>query len=283
MVPGFSWAQSPDGRIPVAATFSILGEFVRQVGGDRIQVTVLVGPNGDAHAFEPLPGDMRALMKARLIFENGLGFEPWLDRLGQPIRARCVLVTNGIRPRPFALGSRSVPDPHVWQDAGLAARMVENIRDALAASDPTHAAEYRRQAEAYRAQLSALDAWIRAEAEKIPPARRTLVTSHDTLGYFSRAYGFTLVGTVMGSGAEGSEPSARQLSELAGKIRALQAPALFTENIRNPGLMRKLADETGVRVVTTLYTDALGEPGSGGGDYLSMMRHNVREITGALR
>lgn len=301
-------AQSQDSPLPVVATFSILGDFVQAVGGDRIALRTLVGPDRDAHTFEPTPSDGAALTDAAVVFENGLGFEVWLDDLyaASGSDAPRVVVTEPITPLPItsepdaavaaaagspvsgepAEGATAVAgeiDPHVWQDVGNAIRIVDAIRDGLAAVDPQGAATYAANADAYLAELRALDAAIVARIETLPAADRRLVTSHDALGYFAARYGFTIVGTALGSvSTEAADPSAGEIAALVEEIRAAGVPAIFAENIHSPELMERIAAEAAVELAPTLYTDALGGPGSDGADYVGMMTYNAGTIVDAL-
>jgi ABC-type Zn uptake system ZnuABC Zn-binding protein ZnuA len=280
-------------KLSVVATFSILGDLVQNVGGDRVTIRTLVGPGGDAHTFEPSPADGVALSEASLIFESGLGFEPWLDELyvSSGSKAERVVVTERVEPinaaegAEHAEGQPSEPeefDPHVWGDAGNAIRMVESIRDALARADASNAGVYQANAERYLAELKALDDFIVAETSKLPPQRRKLVTTHDTFGYFAKRYGYEILGTALGSSTEAADPSAGELAKLIAGIEAAGVPAIFAENVQNPGLMERIASEAGVKLGPTLYTDALGEPGSDGDTYLKMMRYNITTIVSAL-
>ena len=282
------------GRISVVATFSILGDLVQNVGGDRVAVRTLVGPGGDAHTFEPSPADGVALAEARLIFENGLAFEPWFDELysSSGSKAARVVVTERVEPIKAAPGDQHAEgqppggdefDPHVWSDAGNAMRMVETIRDALVKADAANAETYKSNAARYLAEIKALDDYIVAETSRLPPQRRKLVTTHDTFGYFARRYGYEILGTALGSmSTEVADPSAGELARLIEQVRAAGVPAIFAENVQNPGLMDRIASEAGVKLGSTLYTDALGEPGSDGDTYLKMMRYNITAIVTAL-
>ena len=286
----------PDGRLPVVATNSILGEFVTIVGGERVALRILVGPQGDAHEFEPSPADAAAIAQAAILFENGLGFEPWLDDLyaAADSGAVRVIATDGSVRLPAAdlsgrggtedgPGELSQVDPHVWQDVTNAMRMVENVRAALLAADPSHTDVYATNVDAYLDQLAELDAWVRQQVEKLPAARRLLVTSHDTFGYFAARYGFDVIGTALGGTTAGlADPSAGAIAELVEAIKAAGVPAIFAENVSNPGLMRQIAAEAGVELAPPLYTDALGEPGSAGDTYVKMIRYNVSTIVDAL-
>ncbi|MFL5804108.1 MAG: metal ABC transporter substrate-binding protein [Roseiflexaceae bacterium] len=272
-------------KLDLVASFSILGDLIQNVGGDRVAVRMLVGPGGDAHTFEPSPADGVALAEADLVFENGLGFEPWLDDLytSSGSQAPRVVVTERIEPIKIEAGSEHGEfDPHVWSDAGNAMRMVEAIRDALVKADPAGAAVYKANAEQYLAEIKILDDFIVAETNKLPQERRKLVTSHDTFGYFATRYGYEIIGTALGSTTETADPSAGAIVALVEQIKAAGVPAIFAENIQNPGLMDRIASEAGVKIGPTLYTDALGEPGSHGDTYLKMMRYNVTSIVTAL-
>lgn len=291
----------------VVASFSILGDLARNVGGDHIDLRVLVPAGTDTHTFEPTPADSTTLAKANLIVEIGLGYEGWLDGLVKAAgtRATRVAVTQGMdllratahadekhaekpserTPDKHAGGEHGSGefDPHVWHDVQRAIHMTGVIRDALIQVDAANAARYRANADRYIAELQALDAWIVTRVGALPPERRKLVTSHDTFSYFARRYGFAIVGTALGSiSTEASEPSAGAFAQLVKEIKAAGVPAIFAENVSNPKLMERLAAEAGVTLVPDLYTDALGPPGSAGDTYIKLMRHNVSAITTAL-
>jgi zinc/manganese transport system substrate-binding protein len=296
----FAQTPAPENPLQVVASFSILGDLVENVGGEAVAVTTLIGPGVDAHTYDPAPADLVVLAEADVIFENGLGFEPWLDGFyesTQPPAAR-VVVTEGITPReageehqgeePHAeeddAAEHGLFDPHVWHDVANDIVMVGNIRDALAAADPDRAELYEANAAAYIAELEALDASIREQVATLPEERRTLVTSHDNLGYFADAYGFTILGNVFGSvSTEAGDPSARDIAALVEAIEATGVPAIFAENVANPDLMESIAAEAGVALAPPLYTDALGPPGSPGETYIGMMQSNVTTIVDALR
>lgn len=293
LLPHATTAQTPAAGEPlqVVASFSILGDLVQQVGGDAVQVTTLIGPGVDAHTYDPAPADLVALEVADVVFENGLGFEPWLDQFYEstaPAAAR-VVVTDGIAPRPAAEEHEGEEqehgafDPHVWHDVANAVVMVENIRDGLIAADPARQETFEANAAATIGELEALDAWVREQVDTLPPERRKLVTSHDTFGYFADAYGFEVVGTALGSlSTEAGDPSARETATLISDIQAAGVPAIFAENVSNPALMESIAAEAGVTLAPPLYTDALGAPGSPGETYAGMIRGNVTTIVDAL-
>jgi zinc/manganese transport system substrate-binding protein len=273
------------GRLPVVASFSVLADLVRSVGGERVEVTTLVGPGQDAHTFEPAPTHGAALSRATLVFENGLGFEGWLDRLyaASGSRARRVVVTEGISARKGDDADDEI-DPHVWHDVQHAMHEVGVIRDALVQADPSGAATYRANAERYLAELRALDGWVVEQVRSLPEERRKLVTNHDSLGYFASRYGFAVVGAAIpGVSTETSEPSAADLAGLIGRIKQARVPALFAENASNPRVLERIAREAGVAVAPPLYTDALGQPGEPVDTYAKMVRYNVSTIVTALK
>lgn len=289
-------APIPAPRLPVIASFSILADLVRNVGGDRVEVTSLVGPGQDAHTFEPAPSHGVALARARLVFENGLGFEGWLDKMynASGSKARRVVLTDGITAQEGGQAhvdgaaeeahAAGESDPHVWQDVKHSIHMVGAIRDALVQADPSGAAAYRSNAETYIAELQALDDWIVEQVSTLPEPRRTLVTNHDTLGYFASRYGFAIVGTaVSGVSTETSEPSAAELASIIRRIKSAGVPAIFAENVANPKVVERIAQEAGVKVAPSLYTDALARPGEPVDTYVRMMRYNVSTIVTALK
>ncbi len=268
------------GKLRVVATHSLLGDWVQAVGGETIDLTVLVPPGGDAHAFAPNAADGAALANAALVFETGLGFEPWLNDLyaSSASQAARVGVTDSITP--LMLGAE--PDPHVWHSVANVEQMVEAIRAALGQADPANAARYQANAEAYTAQLQTLDQWVFTQVQTIPEARRKLVTTHDTFGYFAARYGFDVLGAILPASTEGASPSAQSLAALVEAVKAAGVPAVFAENVSSNALLNQVAAEAGVAIVATLYTDALGPPGSEGDTYLKLMHYNVTTIVNAL-
>ncbi|MCU0307420.1 MAG: zinc ABC transporter substrate-binding protein [Thermoleophilia bacterium] len=276
-----SGAPGAERPVRALATFSILGDMVRLVGGDRVEVTTLVGADGDAHVFEPSPRDGVALARADVIVENGLGFEPWLDELVRSAGARGerVVATAGVTPRRIG---REL-DPHAWQDVRNAMAMTRAVRDGLARVDPDGAAGYRSRAAGLLAELRDLDREVAAQIAAIPPERRRLVTDHDAFGYLADRYGLEVIGTVVGSGTtEGAEPSAGDLARLVRRIRDAGVPTVFAENIINPATTREVARAAGVRLGERLYSDALGAADGPAGTYIDMMRHNVRVLREGL-
>jgi zinc/manganese transport system substrate-binding protein len=265
-------------KIQIVASFSILGDFARNVGGDRVNVTTLVGPDSDVHVYTPAPADAKKIADAKLVIINGLGLEGWLPRLVQSSgsKAAVVTATNGIAPR--KLGSDA--DPHAWQSVVNARVYVANIRDALVAADPAGAATYRANADAYLTKLDALDREVRDAVAQIPEARRKVISTHDAFGYFAAAYGIAFIAP-QGVSTE-SEPSARDIAAIITQIRTGKIPAVFLENISDPRLMRRISAETGARIGGTLVSDSLTSENGGAPTYIDMVRHNIKALTSAL-
>lgn len=277
-------------RLPVVASFSILGDMVREVGGDDIRLTVIVGPLSDAHSFEPAPRDARALGEAQVLVVNGLGYEAWMPRLIEAagFHGREIVASRGVQPRglqdePGSTAGGGGPqtlDPHAWQDLANGIRYVYNIAHGLAQADPAHASGYLERAQAYVAQLRAADAGWRAELARVPPERRVLVTTHDAFGYFSAAYGITVL-SITGISAQ-AEPSAHAVANLIRQIRAHHVRALFLEHGSNAQALLQVAAETGVQPGGRLFADTLDRPGREAATYLGMFRWNTKQLLRAF-
>jgi zinc/manganese transport system substrate-binding protein len=265
-------------KIDVVASFSILGDFVRNVGGERVAVTTLVGPNGDAHVYTPTPRDAKKIADAKLVVVNGLGFEGWLPRLVKSSGGKAVIVTatQGIAPRKLD----SHEDPHAWQSVGNAKVYVANIRDALAKADPAGADIYKANAEAYLAKLTALDSDVKAAIATISEAHRKVISTHDAFGYFAAAYGIEFIAP-QGVSTD-SEPSAKDIAVIITQLKISKIPAVFLENIADPRLMRRIAAETGAKIGGTLYSDSLTAENGDAPTYIDMVRHNIKALTSAL-
>jgi zinc/manganese transport system substrate-binding protein len=276
--PARAQDRSAQDRLNVVASFSILADFVRNVGGEGVNVAMLVGPEGDAHVYRPTPADAKKVAEAKLLFINGLGLEGWLPRLVQSAGGKATLVTatNGIAP--LKLGSTA--DPHAWQSVANAKTYVANIRDALTAASPANAAAFRANADAYLAQLDALDGEVRQAVATIPEARRKVISTHRAFGYFAAAYGVEFIAPV-GVSTE-SEPSARDIAGIITQIKKAKIPAIFLENISDPRLIQRIADETGARIGGTLYSDSLTAEKGEAPTYIAMVRHNIKALTSAL-
>jgi zinc/manganese transport system substrate-binding protein len=265
-------------RLNVVASFSILGDFVGNVGGDRVSVTTLVGADSDAHVYVPTPADAKRIADAKLVLVNGLGFEGWLPRLVKSAGGKAAIVTATSGIAPLKLGSEA--DPHAWQSVANAKIYVANIRDALAAASPADAELFRANAEAYLAKLDALDREVREAVAQIPDGRRKVISTHRAFGYFAAAYGVEFIAPV-GVSTE-SEASARDLARIITQIRTAKIPAVFLENISDPRLIRRISAETGARVGGTLYSDSLTAEKGDSPTYIAMVRHNIKALTSAL-
>lgn len=276
-------------RLNVVATFSILGDFAKNVGGDRVSVTTLVGPNSDTHVYTPTPADAKKITDAKLVIVNGLGLEGWLPRLVKSSGGRAVTIvaTKGIATRKVEAGEASShdhdpggADPHAWQSVVNAKMYVANIRDALTAADPAGADAYKANATAYLSKLDALDHDVREVVAKIPPERRSVISTHDAFGYFAAAYGIKFIAP-QGVSTE-SEPSARDIAAIITQIKKQKIPAVFLENVSDPRLMRRMASETGANIGGTLYSDSLTDEKGPAPTYIDMVRHNIKALTSAL-
>lgn len=278
--------------MPVVATFSILADLVRNVGGARIALTTLVGPDDDAHVYQPTPSDGRALAAARVVFFNGLGFEGWIRRLvrSSGTRAEVVEAARGIdaiRDASSGQGhshghahSHGEFDPHAWHSITNVRRYVENIRDALIAADSDGAELYRANAAAYLVRLQALDTEIRTLVAAVPAERRRVLVQHSAFAYFQRDFGITFV-SVQGVSTE-AEPTAQQIASLIRQVRDRRIAAIFAENITNPRSLQRIAAETNARMGGTLFSDALSPAGGPATTYIDLMRHNASTIVRAL-
>ena len=282
-------AQQEPTKLKVVATFSILGDFARNVGGDRVDVATLVGPNGDVHVYTPTAADAEAIRNAGLVIVNGLGLEGWLPRLvkSSGSSATIVVATHGVELHKVAAGEilsrdrgAGSLDPHAWQSVANAEIYVANIRDAMAAADPANAATYQAHASAYLARLEALDHDVREAVARIPADRHTVISTHDAFGYFAAAYDITFVAP-QGVSTD-SEPSARDVATIIAQIQKEKIPAVFLENISDPRLMRQIASETGAAIGGTLYSDSLTKKSGEAPSYIEMVRHNIRTIASAL-
>jgi zinc/manganese transport system substrate-binding protein len=262
---------------------------VRQVGGERVRVTTLVGPGEDAHDYQPRPSDARLVKAAGLVVVNGLGFDPWLPRLVRSAgyRGEVVVASRDVRPLEMAehgpddrhRHDHPELDPHAWQDVAQTRRYVATLAAALATADPAGATAYRAQAARYDGRLAALDQTIREALAQVPPARRLVVTSHDAFGYFARAYGLRFLAPVGLS--SNAEPTASGVAALIRQIRATGAPAVFLENISDPRLLERIQRESGARPGGTLHSDALATAPPAD-TYLGMMEANLRVLMAAL-
>ena len=265
-------------RLKIVASFSIIGDFVRNVGGDLVNVTTLVGPDSDSHVYVPAPADAKKVADAKLVFVNGLGFEGWLPRLVKSAGGKASVVTATTGIAPLKRGSQA--DPHAWQSVANAKIYVANVRDALAAVAPADAEAFKSRAQAYLADLDALEREVCEAIAKIPESRRKVISTHNAFGYFAAAYGVEFIAP-LGVSTE-SEASARDIAKIITQIRAAKIPAVFLENISDPRLIGRIAAETGVKVGGTLYSDSLTAEKGDSPTYIDMVRHNIKTLTSAL-
>jgi zinc/manganese transport system substrate-binding protein len=265
-------------RLNVVASFSILGDFVKNVGGERVDVTTLVGSDGDVHVYAPAPADARKIADAKLLIINGLGLEGWLPRLLQASGGKAAIITATKGIAPLKLGSDA--DPHAWQSVANAKIYVANIRDALAAAAPADAEVFRKQAETYLAKLDVLDREVRQAVRQIPESHRKVISTHDAFGYLASTYGIWFIAP-LGVSTE-SEASARDIAGIITQIKTEKIPAVFLENISDVRLIQRISAETGAKVGGTLFSDSLtGEKGDAP-TYIDMVRHNIKVLTSAL-
>ncbi|MFL4969564.1 MAG: metal ABC transporter substrate-binding protein [Xanthobacteraceae bacterium] len=284
IVTGAGSAEAQD-KIRVVATFSILADFAKNVGGDAVEVASLVGPDSDAHAYSPSPADGKRLADAKLVLVNGLGFEGWMDRLVKASGTTAVVVTasRGVKPRQMTEEDEhdhGKTDPHAWQSVANAKIYVANVRDALVQVDPAGKAAYEANAAAYLAKLDQLENDVKATIAAIPTARRKIITTHDAFGYFGAAYRMQFIAP-QGVSTE-TEVSARDVAKIIRQIRTQKIPAVFMENVTDPRLMKRIAEEGGAKIGGKLYSDALSGPDGPAATYLDMMRSNLKEFQSAL-
>jgi zinc/manganese transport system substrate-binding protein len=361
----------PAAPLRVVASFSILGDMVRQIGGSDVKVDTLVGPDGDAHEYEPTPADARALSAAQVLVINGLGFETWMNRLVKTanFKGMTVIASEGVQPRDFedddvgghehkdgtpgdgkgegagrgdaghgdtnhgnasggnaghgnagggnagganagganagggntghghadsghadsghadsghaGRGHATHLDPHAWQSLSNGVLYARNIGAALAKADPAHADAYRQRTDAYVARIQALDQRVKQAFAALPAERRRVVTSHDAFGYFGQAYGVDFIST-MGISTD-AEPSAADVARIIDQVKREKVPAVFLENVSNPRLGQRIAQETGAKLGGTLYSDALAKPGLPAATYLGMFEWNLAAFMSALK
>ena len=285
LLSGSGTVQAAD-KIKVVASFSILGDMVRQVGGDRVAVATLVGPNADAHVFQPTPADAKTVAAAKVLFLNGLGFEGWISRLQKSsgFKGLAVTASKGVRSREMEEEHGGQPhkvtDPHAWQSLANGRIYVQNIRDGLSAADPEGKATYEANAGKYLAEIDKVETQVKETIAKLAPERRRIITSHEAFGYFGATYGLEFIAPEGVS--TDSEASARDVAKIIRQIKKQKIPAVFLENVSDRRLLDQIARETGARIGGTLYSDALSDPSGPAGTYLGMFRHNIQALTGAL-
>ena len=282
-------AGAAEPALRAVASFSILGDLVRQVGGERVAVEVLVGPGSDAHVYSPKPAQAKQVGQAQLVLSNGMGFDGWMARLlkSAGFKGRHVVASAGIQPLKGAADehghghAHAAADPHVWQDVARVQAYVKNIAQGLCAADAAGCDSYRSNAAAYGQQLDALDQEIRRAWSAIPAQQRLVISSHDAFGYYASAYGVRFLAP-QGVSTD-SEASAQGVARLVRQIRQEKASALFVESIADPRLIEQIARETGLKASSAgLYSDSLAPQGEAA-SYLGMMRYNTRVLIAAIQ
>jgi zinc/manganese transport system substrate-binding protein len=288
LTPALAFAEGKP--VEVVATFSILGDLAKQVGGDLVHVKTLVGPDGDAHTYKPTPGDSVSLSEADLVIENGLHMEGWVDRLvsASGFKGNVVIASEGVTPRQMDAEEEEashseggkVTDPHAWQDISNTRIYVKNIAEALAKTRPADAETFRLHAKAYDAELEKLDTWVKAELGSIPTEQRKIVTSHDAFGYFGAAYGVTFLAP-QGISTE-VEPTATQVAKLIEQMKSEKVKRIFFENMASPKLVKQLAKDAGASVGRPVYSDALSKVDGDAATYVALFRHNIAQFKDAM-
>ena len=280
---GFTPAFAAD-KLPVMASFSILGDLVQVVGGDRVAVTTLVGPDEDAHVFEPKPADAKNLLQTKLLVTNGLGFETWAQKLVKSAgyKGQTVTASQGIKSRTMLdEKGKSETDPHAWQDPRNIVVYVRNIAAALSKLDPAGASTFQANSEAYVKELEALDTESKTAFATVPADKRKVITSHDAFGYFGAHYGIRFLAP-QGMSTD-SEPSAKEVAKLIKQIQKEKIKAVFVENMSNPKLLAQLSKDAGVTVGPALYVDALSKAGGPADSFLKLMRHNAAQLAAGMK
>lgn len=270
-------------KLSVVTSITVLADIAKQVGGDTVEVRSLVGPNGDAHVYEPTPQDAQAVTKASLVVVNGLQLEGWMDRLvaASGTKATVVVATEGVPTRRMEEDGQEITDPHAWNSAANGAIYAANIAKALAAADPAHAATYQANGAKYEAELKALDAWARSEVATIPQAKRKVITSHDAFGYLGAAYGIQFHAPV-GFSTE-SEASAGDIAKLIDQIKQEHIKAVFIENATDPRLVQQVAKASGAEMGGELYAEALSTADGPASTYAKMFRYNISLLVAGMK
>ena len=269
--------------VNVVASFTVLADIVKQVGGEHVNVKSLVGPNGDPHTFEPTPQDSQALASADLVFVSGLGLEGWMDRLvsASGYKGDAVVASRGIATRTMEEEGKTVTDPHAWNSMHNGVIYAANVMNALIKADPQDADAIRRSGEKYIQQLQTLDGWAKSAFAAIPAAKRKVLTSHDAFGYFGQRYGVTFLAPV-GFSTE-AEASASEVGGLIQQLKAEHIHSYFIENQTDPRLVKQIASATGAQPGGELYPEALSQPSGPAPTYVAAFRHNVEAMIRSMK
>ncbi|MBK0032170.1 metal ABC transporter substrate-binding protein [Erwinia sp. S43] len=269
--------------VQAVASFSVLADIVQNVGGEHVVVKSLVGPNGDPHSFEPTPKDSQSLAHADLVFVSGLGMEGWMDRLitSSGYKGQTIVASSGVNTRKMEEDGKTITDPHAWNSMQNGVIYATNVMNALIAADPTDAAYFRQQGNAYIEQLKKLDSWAQQEFAQIPQSKRKVLTSHDAFGYFGQRYGVSFLSPV-GFSTE-SEASASDVASLINQLKKEKINAWFIENQTDPRLVKQIASATGAKQGGELYPEALTEKGGEADSYVAAFKHNVTAMVASMK
>lgn len=269
--------------VQAVASFSVLADIVKNVGGEHVEVKSLVGPNGDPHSFEPTPKDSQSLAHADLVFVSGLGMEGWMDRLitSSGYKGQTIVASSGVNTRKMEEDGKTITDPHAWNSMQNGVIYATNVMNALIAADPTDAAYFRQQGNAYIEQLKKLDSWAQQEFAQIPQSKRKVLTSHDAFGYFGQRYGVSFLSPV-GFSTE-SEASASDVASLINQLKKEKINAWFIENQTDPRLVKQIASATGAKQGGELYPEALTEKGGEADSYVAAFKHNVTAMVASMK
>ena len=287
LLAGATQSVAAEQALAVTASFSILGDWVQIVGGNRVAVTTLVGADQDAHVFEPKPTDAKAIQKSQLLVLNGMGFEPWAQKLAKAanFKGTTLVASKGVQAMQTDHGKggshqHHESDPHAWQNPRNVVIYINNIASALSTLDPAGANTYQNNAQAYNKELEILDNWAQTQFANIAPEKRKVITSHDAFGYFAQRYSIRFM-TAQGT-STAAEPSAKQIARLVQQIKREKIKTVFVENMSNPKLMEQLSKDAGATVGASLYADALSSEPQGA-SYLQMMRHNIKQMAASMQ
>lgn len=267
----------------VLASSTFMADIAQNIAGDRVAVQSLLPVGSDPHSYQPTPQDLTKIADSKLLIINGADYEHFLESLLENAggEREVIEASAGLRPKKVAESEHGV-DPHLWLDPNNVITYVENIREGLTHFDPDGASDYQSNADAYIAELQALNEWIVGQVSQVPEEKRLLVTNHEALGYFAERYGFTVIGVIVPAVSTDASPSAGEMAELIDLIQSSGAPAIFLDEVENPALAQQIADETGVQVIEDLHLESLtdGPPAS---TYIDMIKHNVSRIVAALK
>lgn len=272
--------QVSNGKIKVLATTTQLGDFVHNIGGERVDVTQILKPGDDPHDYEPTAADSKNAAAAQIIFKNGVGLDDWLDKVitNSGTKAITIDTSKNVKIAKSDSPDETAGDPHIWQSTENAKVMVANIADGLSQIDPAGKAYYQSQLQSYQAQLDKVAQQINQVFAPTPAAQRKLVTNHDAFGYFAVEFNVDIVGSIIPSFSDAAQPTPAEINDLIKNIKINNVKVIFTETSINPKVAQQIAKTAGVKIYSNLYGDSLGDPGSDGATYLAMMLSNAKNM-----